>query len=1237
MADPHPIFTDEQLKHPYKLPPTTLPSKTDVLRFVLSRTLKHKQKHDYVVREMAIEVGKIWNDADCCPYSRNHIITLFEKEVWSVYKYVLREKCLPSSTTATTTTTTTTTTTPATDSTTATKKRSHKKDPSKPSKYGSQPRRKSSRLDSTSSSIPSDDEPPPQVLKENPLATAASITVNTRSSVEHSVKFEWGKEGQKLFDVKSDKRVMDAVNKGLCFDKDFYDDQRGKREQVMVVGKVTKEFIEEDIRRKKRETLIERNRLSACGITQQSNEELDLPEEVSDEDKDEEDQEYNEGNICSSFHRFNFSYYTRKKEVGQEMDQGNTFRISKNTEVQTEPYELIGDIPVRIVNKNDKCNLVEPRYLEAISLLMSENLSASEAIKAVHIIDTVVWGQTRILPLRLDKVYMNSRKKLKKLSMQKNDQHDFHEHDELVNPEDTIENQVELVENVSERSLTSTISLDNDTTENPEITKLQTIVNEKLELRKQKAAFTLPNAACARHNHNLVAVYCESKIGEELMEKTGFIMPDGTSRQGVGDVAANVTKIGDKFRALKTVKITQGTTHNWATAIVYMLKRLSVASNNDIQSIWQNVSAMVSDLCKVNRTLATEIQTLLGSSWQPGQAFCNLHFTLAIPEAIKSVLAIYQSQIGAHKLFPKTVGFEMNIEDKLIVIQILDCWMRLTSIRWQSRAWNKYRKFTDFAEKRGIQNVGHMLHANRFGEFEERCAGGLYLADVWVEWLKTFSDVRNQLGCFLREVEGLMEQCKFLWAGIALVGIHITVPFMSMILDHHVTPRQLLVILPKLYADLKSYPSTMCTTEKCGIPSMSPYFLNPHKKETSPYGTNVCQSLSVFLKSVDTNTMDIYLKTLCSTIADALKRQRGNQYGFGHDPNSDDLVTKNLTDDLLDDSDVTHTKPIENYFGNFDRELEKTGAQGFDKATDDLIIKYSRDLIGDGHKWRTKEVRKRAIELKVLAKEFNQKQKELVEMGIDEEDAMVLSYQNTILNCIEKCKSLHGGPVTTSEELDKLINTWSGTEDNLHKSLNYEIRLRKYSFTKIKADNALFKQKNLSIADKKRNLLCLICSQLELRTLAEMVDLEDAIRNNAEAATIETPTPTPTQVDEPDATLRPVESTDHEKTADDVDIWPPKVGQYVYCLFEDGVFPGEVLSVSEDNVEVDTLVRATVPNMQSNDSLWKRSSYGSTSKYSLHRNSILPFYPVVIINRYSTRRVTVFQLLNYDIASKFFH
>ena len=81
-----------------------------------------------------------------------------------------------------------------------------------------------------------------------------------------------------------------------------------------------------------------------------------------------------------------------------------------------------------------------------------------------------------------------------------------------------------------------------------------------------------------------------------------------------------------------------------------------------------------------------EVKKLTGTDWLPGQAFCNLHYTLAIPEGIKKVIGTYQCLIGVDKLFPKNVSFEMNIEDKLIAIQILDCWMRLTSICWQAQA-----------------------------------------------------------------------------------------------------------------------------------------------------------------------------------------------------------------------------------------------------------------------------------------------------------------------------------------------------------------------------------------------------------------------------------------------------------------------------------------------------------------------------------------------------------------------
>ena len=71
-----------------------------------------------------------------------------------------------------------------------------------------------------------------------------------------------------------------------------------------------------------------------------------------------------------------------------------------------------------------------------------------------------------------------------------------------------------------------------------------------------------------------------------------------------------------------------------------------------------------------------------------------------------------------------------------------------------------------------------------------------------------------------------------------------------------------------------------------------------------------------------------------------------------------------MTEEMLDDPDATHTKPIENLFGNLDQELKKTGPQGFRKASDKLIIKYSSDLIDSKYKWRTKANGQKARELR---------------------------------------------------------------------------------------------------------------------------------------------------------------------------------------------------------------------------------------------------------------------------------
>ena len=109
-----------------------------------------------------------------------------------------------------------------------------------------------------------------------------------------------------------------------------------------------------------------------------------------------------------------------------------------------------------------------------------------------------------------------------------------------------------------------------------------------------------------------------------------------------------------------------------------------------------------------------------------------------------------------------------------------------------------------------------------------------------------------------------------------------------MLPEHNVTPRNLLSILPSLY--LKTYPLYLRQIEKSCVPSLTAYFLDQTIKQTTLYGTYVCNSLLIYINERDKTLMDIYQMTICSPLADILKQQRGIQYGFGDDVNCDEYI-----------------------------------------------------------------------------------------------------------------------------------------------------------------------------------------------------------------------------------------------------------------------------------------------------------------------------------------------------------
>ena len=116
-------------------------------------------------------------------------------------------------------------------------------------------------------------------------------------------------------------------------------------------------------------------------------------------------------------------------------------------------------------------------------------------------------------------------------------------------------------------------------------------------------------------------------------------------------------------------------------------------------------------------------------------------------------------------------------------------------------------------------------------------------------------------------------------------------------------------ILPSLYNDLASY-TVELTTCSAILPSLKTYFLDSFDPKTSPYGVEVCKSISCYLSTCDKDLLNLYMKQVCNQNAVILKRQRGNQYGFDDEVDSPQHVTKNMSEAMLDDPAANYTHKV---------------------------------------------------------------------------------------------------------------------------------------------------------------------------------------------------------------------------------------------------------------------------------------------------------------------------------------
>ncbi|XP_066915999.1 uncharacterized protein [Clytia hemisphaerica] len=125
----------------------------------------------------------------------------------------------------------------------------------------------------------------------------------------------------------------------------------------------------------------------------------------------------------------------------------------------------------------------------------------------------------------------------------------------------------------------------------------------------------------------------------------------------------------------------------------------------------------------------------------------------------------------------------------------------------------------------------------------------------------------------------------------------------------------------------------------------------------------------------------------------------------------------------MDDPDATHSKSVENYFGNLDRYISTSGPQGFEKVTDDLVLKYGKDFVtnDNNYEWRSKENRQSAAYLKEMQDWFDERQDALRKKGCSNAEIAAITTMNRILRVVNQCRSNHGDHFPQKKSFETLL------------------------------------------------------------------------------------------------------------------------------------------------------------------------------------------------------------------------
>ena len=212
---------------------------------------------------------------------------------------------------------------------------------------------------------------------------------------------------------------------------------------------------------------------------------------------------------------------------------------------------------------------------------------------------------------------------------------------------------------------------------------------------------------------------------------------------------------------------------------------------------------------------------------------------------------------------------------------------------YSSKPWNRQEHFDSFISPK--QNESLSLKDHRFNRVFDCCINILHHLDDIKLYLETYSNILNGVAILDRTFLD-MEMLKPIFCSAALIGIHITRPFLSLLLDTETTYDTLCSAFPILFNDL-SNPNTekFLQTQHCATS-----FIDDERFKSALPKDCLCESVENCCTVYKKEILQL-LQIILPHMAEGFSEQRGALFGFG--PNSE-----KETGTLLKISNATDSK-----------------------------------------------------------------------------------------------------------------------------------------------------------------------------------------------------------------------------------------------------------------------------------------------------------------------------------------